>query len=152
MLVTDGAFYEIILNTWTATLGFPVERRDAAEFSPIEVLTVCVKIQGAWDGEVRLHCPPPLARRIATAIFQAEEDKVGSSEILDALSELIHIIGGNLKALLPQPVTLSLPSLHDSTNSAHSTPQWPIVCRLTLMSEGQPFVVTLVGGQRKART
>ena len=51
---------------------------------------------------------------IAAAIFQVEADKAGSYEILDALSELIHIVGGNLKALLPQPVILSLPSLPES--------------------------------------
>jgi hypothetical protein len=82
---------------------------------------------------------------IAAAIFQVEADKARNEEILDALSELIHIVGGNLKALLPQPVTLSLPLLLDSENCALTAPQWPMVCRLNLMSEGHPFVVTLLG-------
>jgi hypothetical protein len=86
-----------------------------------------------------------LARRIAAAIFQVEENKVGSSEILDALSELIHIIGGNLKSFLPQPVTLSLPSLLGSTTWGQTTPPWQMVCRLTLQSEGHPFVVSILG-------
>jgi hypothetical protein len=150
MLVTDGAFYRIIQDTWTSTLGFQVDRPASAEFSAIGAITVCVKISGAWDGEVRLHCSPPLARLIAAAIFQVEKDKVGSYEILDALSELIHIIGGNLKALLPQPVILSLPSLPDPTNWAQTTPQWQMVCRLTLMSEGHPFVVSILGDQSAA--
>ena len=66
---------------------------------------------------------------------------------LDALSELTHIIGGNLKALLPQPVTLSLPSLSDLSDWTQTTPQWQMISRLTLMSEGHPFVVTLLGEQ-----
>ena len=70
---------------------------------------------------------------------------MGSEEILDALSELIHIVGGNLKALLPQPVILSLPSLPAPTNRTQTTPQWQIVCRLMLVSEGYPFVVTIWG-------
>ena len=145
MLVTDGALYRIIQDTWTSTLGFQVERHAPTEFSALEAFTVCVRISGAWDGEVRLHCSPPLARRIAAAIFQVEENKVGSSEILDALSELIHIIGGNLKSFLPQPVTLSLPSLLGSTTWGQTTPPWQMVCRLTLQSEGHPFVVSLFG-------
>jgi len=148
MLVTEETFYKIIQDTWASTLGFHVDCPASAELSAIGVLTVCVRISGAWEGEVQLDCPLPLARLMAAAIFQVNTDKADNDEILDALSELIHIVGGNLKALLPQPVTLSFPSLHDPTNSAHSTPQWPIVCRLTLISEGQPFVVTLVGGQR----
>jgi chemotaxis protein CheX len=148
MLVTEDTFYKIIQDTWASTLGFHVDCPVPAELSTIGVLTVCVRISGSWEGEVQLHCPLPLARLIAAAIYQVNTDKADNDEILDALSELIHIVGGNLKALLPQPVTLSLPSLQDPTNSAYSTPQWPVVCQLTLMSEGQPFVVTLVGEQR----
>jgi hypothetical protein len=145
MLVTEGAFYRIIQDTWTSTLGFHIDRPVSTEFSVIGAISVCVKISGAWDGEVRLHCSPLLARLIAAAIFQVEADKVGSYEILDALSELIHIIGGNLKALLPQPVILSLPSLPSPADQVHATPQWQMVCRLTLTSEGHPFVVTILG-------
>jgi hypothetical protein len=145
MLISEGAFYQIIQDTWTSTLGFQVDRPASAEYSAVGALTVCVKITGAWDGEVRLHCSPPLARMIAAAIFQVEADKAGSDEILDALSELIHIVGGNLKALLPQPVVLSLPSLPDPSDWAQTTPQWQLVSRLTLESEGHPFVVTLLG-------
>jgi hypothetical protein len=145
MLVTEGAFYKIIQDTWTSTLGFHVDRAASAEFSAVGAFTVCVKITGAWDGEVRLHCSPALARSIVAAIFQVEADEAGNDEILDALSELIHIVGGNLKALLPQPVILSLPCLPDPSNWAQTTPQWQIICRLTLMSEGHLFVVTLLG-------
>ncbi len=145
MLITDETLYKIVQDTWTSTLGFQVDRAASAEFSAIGALTVCVKIAGAWDGEVRLHCSPPLARSIAAAIFQVEADNAGSDEILDALSELIHIVGGNLKALLPQPVTISLPSLPDPTHGAQTTPQWQMVHQLTLMSEGHPFVVSLSG-------
>jgi hypothetical protein len=145
MLVTEETFYNIVQDTWTSTLGFQVDRAASSEFPAIGALTVCVKLTGAWDGEVRLHCSPQLARLIAAAIFQVETDSAGSDEILDALSELVHIIGGNLKALLPRPVTLSLPSLPDPTDWGQTTPQWQMVCRLALMSESHPFVVTLLG-------
>lgn len=145
MLVTDDAFYTIIQDTWASTLGFQVDSPPSAMIPETEAVTVSVKITGAWDGEVRLHCPLPLARLIAAAIFQAEAENVGNEEILDALSELIHIVGGNLKALLPQPVTLSLPSLLDPAHGPHATPPWPIVTRLTLVTEGYPFAVTILG-------
>ena len=145
MLVTDGAFCRIIQDTWASTLGFQVDHPASVDFPAAGAFTVCVKITGAWDGEVRLHCSPPLARLIAAAIFQVEAEKADSDEILDALSELIHIVGGNLKALLPQPVNLSLPCLPDPTNWAQTTPQWQIVSRRTLVSEGHPFMVTILG-------
>ena len=144
-MISEEAFCKIIQDTWASTLGVAVDRPETAEFSATGALTVCVRITGAWDGEVRLHCPPQLARSIAATIFQVETLKAGSDEILDALSELIHIIGGNLKALLPQPVTLSLPSLPDSSDWNQTMPQLQTVCQLTLVSEGQPFVVALFG-------
>jgi hypothetical protein len=145
MVVSDRDFYKIIQDTWASTLGFLVDRSASADISAFGALTVCVKLTGAWEGELRLHCSPPLARLIAAAFFQVEADFAGSEETLDALSELIHIIGGNLKALLPQPVTLSLPSLLDPTDWTQTTSPWQLVSRLTLVSEGYPFVVTLLG-------
>jgi len=76
MQVTEGAFYKIVQDTWTSTLGFQVDRSSPAESLAIEALSVCVKITGAWDGEVRLHCSPQLARLIAAAIFQVETHNV----------------------------------------------------------------------------
>ena len=145
MLVTEEDFCGIIQDTWSSTLGFQVDRATPAESCEVGAFTVCVKITGAWDGEVRLHCSSSLARSIAAAIVQVEADHAGSDEILDALSELIHIVGGNLKALLPHPANLSLPSLPDPTDWGQTTPQWQMVHRLTLVSEGHPFVVSLLG-------
>src|SRR5579862_2818244 len=116
MPVTEETFYQIIQDTWGSTLDFPIDWPAPVEFTTSGALTVSVKISGAWDGEVRLDCPYRLARSIAAAIFQVDGDKAGKEEILDALSELIHIVGGNLKALLPQPVTLSLPSSVEPIN------------------------------------
>jgi hypothetical protein len=145
MLIADETVYKIIQDTWTSTLGFEVDRVASDDNPAPGAFTVCVKITGAWDGEVRLHCSAELARRVANTIFQADPGDIGSSEILDALSELVHIVGGNLKALLPRPVSLSLPSLSEPGNWANTTPQWQMVCRLNLTSEGHPFVVSLLG-------
>lgn len=143
MVITETNVFEIIQDTWTSTLGFQVDYLESQDFSPVGAFTASVKIAGAWDGEVRMHCPPALARLIAGAIFQVEPDKAGNDETLDALGELIHIIGGNLKALLPQPVTVSLPSLVDPTDSAQTTPRGQTVSELTLLSEGHPFMVSI---------
>ena len=145
MLVTDSAFFTIIQDTWAATLGLQVDRRDSKEFSETGAFSVSVRITGAWDGEVRLLCPDPLARLVAGAIFQLKADKVGRDEIVDALSELTHIVGGNLKPLLPQPVTLSLPALDNPSTRTQTTPEWQVASHLTLETDGHTFVATLLG-------
>jgi CheY-specific phosphatase CheX len=145
MLIADDALYQIIQDTWSSTLDFQVDRVSGSTHLADDSLTVCVRISGAWEGEVRLHCPLSLARRIAAAIFQVEAEKAPTDEILDALSELVHIVAGNLKTFLPQPVTISLPTLPDPTDWGGTTPQWQLVNRLKLECQGYPFVVTLLG-------
>ncbi len=144
-MITEVAFARIIHDAWSTTLGFQTESPVTGEYSTAGALTVCVKIAGAWDGELRLHCSPQLARSIAAAIFQVETESTRSEEMFDALSELTHIIGGNLKPLLPRPVKLSLPSLPDPADCGRTTPQWQMGCCLRFLCEGHPFIVTLVG-------
>ena len=144
MLVTEETFYKIIQDTWASTLEFQIDRPPSADFSANGELTVCVRIAGQWNGEVCLRCPMKLARLIAAAIFRVEADKAGEDEIVDALSELIHIVGGNLKALLPQPVTISLPMASNAAASHCATQNAGTVCSLKLISEGYPFIISLI--------
>ncbi len=145
MSIIEQAFLQIVEDTWVSTLGLHVEPTSFSPTAMSEAITVCVKISGAWDGELRVYCPPQLARLSAAAIFQLDADKLGGSDISDALSELVHIVGGNLKALLPQPVTLSLPTLAGATDWTQTTPQWRTACRLALTCEGHPFLIILLG-------
>jgi chemotaxis protein CheX len=39
--------------------------------------------------------------------------ELGSREVYDAWGELVNMVGGNLKALLPPPGTLSLPHVRE---------------------------------------
>jgi CheY-specific phosphatase CheX len=148
MLIAEDALCQIIQDTWNSTLGFQVECRASSESIAAGALSVCVKISGAWEGEIRLHCPVPLARSIAAAIYQVDGESASKEEMLDALSELVHIVGGNLKTLLPHPVMLSLPSPSDRGGETvpQTPPQWQLLSRLTLQSQGYAFVVTLQGG------
>jgi len=148
MAFNEGTFYKIIQDTWASTLGFQVERAESMALPVVDAFIVRVGISGAWDGEVCLRCSPPLARLIAAVTFRVESEKAENEEILDALSELTHIIGGNLKALLPQPVILSFPAHLDPEKWARTTAQRQTVCQLTLQSEGKPFAVSLF--QRKS--
>jgi len=143
MAPAEKSFYRIIQDTWLTTLGLPVERLSRPEIPDAMPLIVSVKISGAWEGQVYLQCSAPLARLIAAVIFQIEAEKATSEEILDALSELVHIIGGNLKNLLPRPVELSLPMHFDSVIAIKHIPAEQVVCRLALQTGGYPFGVTL---------
>jgi CheY-specific phosphatase CheX len=144
MSVTEDAFCGIAQDTWTSTLGFAIEGATVDDLPSDGTLTACVRISGAWEGEVQLHCPVPLARSIAAAIFQVNEEAASEEEMLDALSELVHIVGGNLKPLLPSPVNVSLPCLPDSPCEQDTASRSQMIHCLTLASEGHAFTVSLL--------
>jgi hypothetical protein len=146
MPVQEDALYDIIQNTWTSTLGLEVNRSSSPVPTGAGQITAHASISGAWNGEVCLQCPQPLARLVAGAFFQVEASRAGDDQILDALSELVHIVGGNLKGLLPQPITLSLPSSSNRAERGLETRNTKPICQLLLQSSGYPFSVSLLAG------
>lgn len=75
-------------------------------------MTATVAIAGAWNGTAALHCSSRAGRHAASAMFDLADDELGDDEIRDAVGELINVMGGNIKGLLPGPTQLSLPTVH----------------------------------------
>lgn len=132
-------------NVWTTTMGLPVlpwlldpPRIDHAAGA----LAGSIAIDGAWRGGVTLSCPQALARRVAEVIFGLEDAEAAEptpSQMADALAELTNMTGGNLKALLPEPCVLSLPSI--STPEEASRHPGQLIAEACFECEGEPFVV-----------
>lgn len=68
-----------------------------------------IQISGEWRGIVALKIEHTLAQQLAVKMFSIEENQVTDEEVNDAVSEMMNIIGGNIKSILPQPNQLSLP-------------------------------------------
>ncbi len=147
----DDDIRSITENVWTTMLGLEVQ--DAATWAASDdapdVLTGFVQITGAWGGAVVLHCPTPLARRVAAVIFDVEPESVSGMQVVDALGELVNMTGGNIKGLLPQPSKLSLPTVVTSA-TRHHVPDGRTISRVTFACDGEPFQVTVL--QREAGT
>ncbi|MFN3713484.1 MAG: chemotaxis protein CheX [Alcanivoracaceae bacterium] len=69
-----------------------------------------VSISGAWQGVVEVRVTGTMGRRIAALMFRCATQEVDDDKLRDALDEVANIIGGNVKALLPSPSQLSIPS------------------------------------------
>jgi chemotaxis protein CheX len=70
---------------------------------------------------------------------------VTQSDIVDAVGELANVIGGNVKALLPQPCQLSLPHVQINGDSG-----WPVaieVSRITGTWLDEPVTVSVLASQ-----
>jgi chemotaxis protein CheX len=100
-----------------------------------------VAISGAWDGRVLLSFSPFAAKYAAAALLgiDAATEEVGDDEVVDAVGELANIIGGSVKALMPQPTALSLPAVSRTPfpDLGHE------VCRVAGTWMGEPVSVAV---------
>lgn len=86
-------------------------------------LTGCVHIAGEWNGAVLVECELPLARRMTAVLFGRAEGDVSLDDVRDALGEITNMVGGNVKALLPAPSRLSLPTVVEGADYAVTVPR-----------------------------
>jgi chemotaxis protein CheX len=94
-----------VWSSFLATYG-PLEWADAPLLAP-ELVQASVEIHGDWTGTVTLEMTPETAETAARTMLLL--DSVAEEDVTDALGELVNMIGGNIKSLLPSGSTLGLP-------------------------------------------
>jgi chemotaxis protein CheX len=141
VLFTEDVVTEITSSVWKAFLpesddiiSVPVTPADAP-------LTGTVIISGRWNGLVSLTCSTIAASRAAAFMFDVEVGVVSHADVLDAVGELVNIVGGNLKGMLPSPTGLSLPSVTDSAVSVDAE----LLVDVQLSWMGEPVYVAVWG-------
>lgn len=101
-------------GVWSMILGLEL-RPDASTTHPDGAAVVgAVTISGAWEGRVTLRCPSGLAARATSILFGVDPAAATPDLARDVVGELTNVLGGNIKALLPEPSRLSLPTVVDA--------------------------------------
>ena len=138
--ISDEDIHGIVENVWLSTLGLGIEPTPPLVATPAGAVMARVDIDGAWDGTVLVRCALPLAREVAAIMFHTEpEGENGATplQVCDAIAEIVNMIGGNLKALLPQPCTLAIPVAGADTAASDGRP----VVAVAFECLGHSFVV-----------
>ncbi len=134
----ESEIAEIAHDIWATMFGVELAPATTTALGPS--LTGIVHIQGAWQGAVTLECPATLASDLAARLF----GEVTDAGIRDLLGELANELGGNIKAMLPGPCTLSLPAVATGDDFELRVIDTEIAAVVTLAFEGTPFVITLL--------
>ena len=95
-------------DVWTsflATYG-PLEW-STVPLEEADLVQASVDIRGDWTGTVTLEMAPTTAETAARTMLHLDE--VEDGDVTDALGELVNMIGGNIKSLLPSGSSLGLP-------------------------------------------
>lgn len=106
--VTAADVQTIANDVWTSFLapGSDPVGEVPAPLSGTDLVVGSVAIHGAWQGRVTLELAGATAQSIATVML---DGSAGPEDVVDAVGELVNMIGGNVKSLMPAPSTLGLP-------------------------------------------
>jgi chemotaxis protein CheX len=146
MQFLENEIHEITQLVWTTTLqheihpAFPF----ASSGSQEDGLVGCVYIKGNWKGVIALHCSSGLARQIAALMFDVSEQAATHDMTVDALGELANMVGGNIKALLPSPCQLSLPTVAEGVDCSSLVPGGKVVSNIEFEFRGESVLVSLI--------
>jgi chemotaxis protein CheX len=129
-------------EVWASILDIPIEITQPENMSGVVLVRGVVEIEGPWSGTVTVACSRRLATMITAQMFEVAPAEASHDDIVDAVGEIANMIGGNVKALLPGPSTLGLPSVHvdhvaPPESGDASVTSWRFV------TDGEQFVVTI---------
>lgn len=105
-----------------------------------QFVSACVNISGAWNGSVAMRCDAALATKAAAVMFGLGDAEPSAVDVQDALCELTNMVGGNVKALLPEPSHLSLPSPLAEAGDSRENPRSRLISCVPFRS-GLHFIV-----------
>lgn len=107
-------------------------------------VSASVSVTGAWRGHVVLSCSSTAAKNAAAALLGVEFEEVTAEDIADALGEVVNIIGGNVKSLLPEPSALSLPHVLLGRVDVEHWPSVTKVCQLNGSWQDEMVSITVL--------
>jgi chemotaxis protein CheX len=135
---------QVAETVWESVLGVNLVRRSSIPAAPLRAVSGCVQFTGAWEGAVTIECSAEFARQAAATMFGVDLSAASVSDTQDAIGELANMTGGNVKALLPEPCRLSLPTVVEGTDFTTRMLGGELVTSVAFECEGSPLVVRLL--------
>jgi chemotaxis protein CheX len=142
-LTLQADIIEIAQSIWETMFALPLEAGSGGILGTDPAMTGAVHIDGAWEGAVMLQCPQALASRLTSVLFQADGTPA-TDDVRDAMGELTNMLAGNVKALLPEPSRISLPTVAFGADYELSVVGTRAVATVSFTCEGSPLTVTLL--------
>ena len=128
---------------WTTLLGFDIKPQPGPfDISPEKIVTGSVQVTGKWNGVISIYLPPSLVSRVTETMFSLNSGEATLETQKDAVGELINMIGGNIKAMLPHPCTLSTP-IYSIEGQSQQFPFTKKVAECKFVCHGDSFALSV---------
>ncbi len=100
-----------------------------------------VTVSGEWNGHIIFELTEEAGLRAARLMLASHD--VSPAEVSDAVGELVNMIGGNLKGLVPSPSQLGLPLVVKGTSEPARGGDVVFACTADFDWLGQPLRVSV---------
>ncbi len=133
-------------DVWLALLGedevlLPRLVPPGSPFDADGAWSATVTVSGGWQGAVTIELLEHAARLLGAGMLDLPETELADADVADAVGELVNMVGGNVKSLMPGPSVLSLPAV--AAGRAVFASDVTEVCRLDLSWRGGPVRVSI---------
>ncbi|MCX5660789.1 MAG: chemotaxis protein CheX [Planctomycetota bacterium] len=135
---------------WESVLSLPIETDEPGSVgNHPRSMAACIQISGAWNGAILLDCPVEFARLAASVMFSTEPANAALPDLQDAIAELVNMIGGNIKGLLPETCFLSLPAVVEGGDYSARVPGSTPVGRVAFVCQGHRVSIVILEKTRE---
>ncbi len=102
---------EIIASIFSTMLDMETCRIDRPVPETHDGLIASIQITGEWEGSMVLVLPLDAVQIVTEAMLGIPIEEQTGTDQEDVAAELVNVVGGNLKGVLPGPSALSLPTV-----------------------------------------
>ncbi len=116
-MIDTSSLRQIVVGIISSMLGIGWTEQIAAN-PPDLTRQAFIEISGDCSAIVSVSVNEPAIRQMATAMFQADAERLSTSDFQDALCEVTNMIGGNVKGVISMGESvLSLPRYGSEADS-----------------------------------
>lgn len=125
MSISQAELESLTRDIWTTMIGLDLV--DAVMVGgPEPGISSQIEIQGDTGVALRIDCSMELARTIASRLFDMPPEEIETDLVLDAMSEMANVLGGNIKGMWPGAIKLSLPMAWESGRDDPAAHEWSV--------------------------
>lgn len=140
----DEAMLHVVESVFETMLEIRVTDCQQVNIDRYWPLSAMIHYVGIWTGAVVLQCEFPLAENFTRQFLRnVLASEIYRDDVKDTLGELVNMVGGNLKAVLPSGVQLSAPVISENANPLHFSRKFVRRSQLISTESGQ-ILVSLV--------
>jgi chemotaxis protein CheX len=110
-----------------------------------ELVTAAIYFTEPWKGAMVLECVLPLAFEFTARVMSVPMPTSVDADVCDSMGELVNMIAGNFKALMPAETGISIPSVVRGRDYVLQMRGSKTLSQIVFESEFGPCSVTLVG-------